>query len=379
LAIDYGRRPQWLQAHGWFSWYWLLPCALAAALVFVRGRRVWLISAAIFVAAVLPVLGLVAFRFQFFSTVADRYVYLAMLGPALALAAWLTRQEGRAAWAAAIAALLLLSIVSFRQAGHWSDSQSLYEHSVGHYPGGFLAHTKLALIYAEQRRKELAIDHYRRALEVEPELIQANFNLALLFAEEGELDAALRHHRAVIKMAPDDVNARKKLADVLVATGELDEAAELLRGVVAKHSRDAMARFRLAEVQYRLGNAKEAVELFHATLRTRRELLMQIRLAWILATDPDDDLRDGLEAVRLALEACAATNHQNVLALDALAAAYAEVGQFDEAVAVARSAVRAARTGDDEAPVDEIETHLRFYLQGRPFRADRRSGNPIAN
>lgn len=379
LAIDYGRRPEWLETHGWWSWQWLLPGALAAALVFVRGRRVLLVSAAIFVAAILPVMGFVAFRFQFFSTVADRYAYLAMLGPALALAAWLARRPGKAAWAATFAALLLLSVVSFRQAGYWSDSESLYEHSVRHYPDGFLAHTKLALIYAEQGRKDAAIDHYRQALKVKPDLLQANFNLALLLAEKGDLDAAVRHHRAVIKIAPRDANARKVLADVLVKAGSLDEAAELLRGVVAERPRDAMARFRLAEVQYRLGEAEEAIEMFRATLRVQRELLMQIRLAWILATDPDDDLRDGLEAVRLANEVCTATNHQNALALDALAAAYAEVGQFDEAVSVSRTAVRAARRDDDEALVDQLETHLRFYLQGRPFRAERRSGNPIAD
>ncbi len=60
---------------------------LAAWLWYQRTRVPWLVSTAgVFVAGLLPVLGLVPFAFQAYSTVADRYVYIAMLGPALALA-----------------------------------------------------------------------------------------------------------------------------------------------------------------------------------------------------------------------------------------------------------------------------------------------------
>ena len=61
-------------------------------------------------------------------------------------------------------------------------------------------------------------------------------------------------------------------------------------------------------------------------------------LAWILATDPHPELRSGHEAVRLAERACELTHHQQAAVLATLASAYAEMGQFSEAIAAAEKA-----------------------------------------
>jgi serine/threonine protein kinase len=66
------------------------------------------------------------------------------------------------------------------------------------------------------------------------------------------------------------------------------------------------------------------------------------QLALLLATHPDADLRDGKKAVELATRACKLTAEKNAADLDALAAAYAEVGKFDDAVRSAKMAVQLA-------------------------------------
>lgn len=91
LCPDYGRSPRWVMAQGTFYVAWLVPAALVASLACLRGRRVWLTAVGLSVAWLVPVLGFVPFEYQRISTVADRYLYLAMFGPALALA-WLLRQ-----------------------------------------------------------------------------------------------------------------------------------------------------------------------------------------------------------------------------------------------------------------------------------------------
>jgi tetratricopeptide (TPR) repeat protein len=97
LRIDYGRTPAWLLAHrgGWVMA--LIPLVLAIAAIARRRRIVPIFRAALIwvVVALLPVLGLTPFEFQINSTVADRYFYIAMLGPALALAAVLSRTARR--------------------------------------------------------------------------------------------------------------------------------------------------------------------------------------------------------------------------------------------------------------------------------------------
>ena len=59
-------------------------------------------------------------------------------------------------------------------------------------------------------------------------------------------------------------------------------------------------------------------------------------LAWLLATYPDSNSRDGAEAVRLAERACALTERRVPALLATLAAAYAEAGDFPRAVAPAK-------------------------------------------
>src|SRR5205823_5816266 len=89
LGFDYGRSPDWVLAHG-RAWIAVGVLANAAIIIFfaLPRKAPAVIAAAIFTAGLLPVLGLVPFDFQVYSTVADHYAYLAMLGPALAVA-WL--------------------------------------------------------------------------------------------------------------------------------------------------------------------------------------------------------------------------------------------------------------------------------------------------
>jgi len=89
LGIDYGRSPEYVLQHGWALITGLVPWALGGVLWLFRDRAQWLLaSAAVFVVGLLPGLGLIPFGFQNYSTVADRYLYLPMLGPGMVVA-WL--------------------------------------------------------------------------------------------------------------------------------------------------------------------------------------------------------------------------------------------------------------------------------------------------
>jgi tetratricopeptide (TPR) repeat protein len=147
LAIDYGRTPEIVVMKGWLWWTWLIPAAVAALLVW-RPRRELIAAAIILVIGVSPVLGFTPFMFQFYSTVSDHYLYLAMLAPALALAWMLTRLPQRGMIAAAVGAIVVLGAMSVRQAGTWRDNESLYDRAIAVNPDSFLAYNNLASAYA---------------------------------------------------------------------------------------------------------------------------------------------------------------------------------------------------------------------------------------
>jgi tetratricopeptide (TPR) repeat protein len=88
-------------------------------------------------------------------------------------------------------------------------------------------------------------------------------------------------------------------------------------------------------------------------------------LAWYLAVHPRKEARNGIKAVEYATEACRLTNWQNGQWIDTLAAAYAEAGQFEEAIKWQNEAIKLI--GDAEAGLQE---RLKLYESGKPYHED---------
>ncbi len=87
-------------------------------------------------------------------------------------------------------------------------------------------------------------------------------------------------------------------------------------------------------------------------------------LAWLLATSPEAKYRDGERAIQLATNECELTGWINAVALNTLAAAYAESDQFDEAVSYQSRALENCRT----SPAETFRQRLDLYKQGKPYR-----------
>jgi tetratricopeptide (TPR) repeat protein len=91
-------------------------------------------------------------------------------------------------------------------------------------------------------------------------------------------------------------------------------------------------------------------------------------LADLLATCPKAELRDGKRAVGLATKACELTKWNDTISLSALAAAYAEVGDFKKAVEWQRKAMKASGSLvlKREQDVEESRQRLKCYGEGKP-------------
>ena len=92
-------------------------------------------------------------------------------------------------------------------------------------------------------------------------------------------------------------------------------------------------------------------------------------LAWFWSTCPKAELRDGKKAVEYAEKACKLTEYKEATFLDTLAAAYAENGQFEEAVKTQQKALKSP----DDFPKKELEKakmRLQLYMQGKPYRKE---------
>lgn len=258
LGIDYGRTPARVLAGAWGHAAWLIPMA-AALLAWWAARRAaverdahatsWMpASGAVSLAALLPVLGLVPFAFQYYSTVADRYLYLAMLGPALAVACWLARGRNAAAWAAVGALLAGWAVLAYVQAGTWRNSVTLLSHAIEVNPASDVSFANRGMALARRGQLGGAEEDIREALRLNPGNHKAHSNLGNVLLLRGRREAAIAEYRAAIAIEPGWAESHSNLGMALATRRDLDEAAAQFGEALRLDPRSASARSGLKQV-----------------------------------------------------------------------------------------------------------------------------------
>lgn len=121
----------------------------------------------------------------------------------------------------------------------------------------------------------------------------------------------------------------------------------------------------------RVDEGRKAIESLRTVLDLLpRDVRAAVLLAQILASHHDPTVRDGEEAVRVARRACETSGFRHVQSLDALGAAYAESGSFDEAVETTRRAIALARSKGQQQIASSLDRRLQLYTQGRPYHRE---------
>jgi Flp pilus assembly protein TadD len=157
------------------------------------------------------------------------------------------------------------------------------------------------------------------------------------------------------------------LARHFAAEQKFETALAALRKAVEHQDDNWDAHFGMAALLSSLGRQREAADEYRILLRLRPDHVLAARnLAWILATSSDPSLQDPAEAVRLAETASAASQHRSPADLDALAAAYAAAGRFDEAVAIANRAITILSQAGQRDAAAAIAERLRRYQERKP-------------
>jgi tetratricopeptide (TPR) repeat protein len=268
FSPDYGRTPQAVLEHGWLFLTGLVPFALAGWLWLKRKQLPWLATAAgVFVVGLLPVLGLISFAFQRNSTVADRYVYLAMLGPALALAWGLTWPKKKIA---VICGAIVLGLFAFRSAWqipYWHDTVTFYEHALQVNSNSYLAHVNLGFTLIEQGQDAEGIRHLNEALRIVPESPIAHLNLGNVLSRQGKLEEAIHHYNESLRIVPNYARVHTNLGLALAKLGRYDAAIEHQTEALRIKPEFAEAHANLANVLARQGKFEEAEQHYTEALR----------------------------------------------------------------------------------------------------------------
>ena len=217
---------------------------------------------------------------------------------------------------------------------------------------------------AQEARAQLA-----EALRLSPDLEQAHYHLAILQSQAGEYDAALRSYERSLQLAEGAWPSRVGRAWVLVRVGREGEAVDELSRVVAERPQERALRLDLARLLRGLGRAREALQQLDAAVAMdAADRGAKAWLAWELATNADDALRDGARSLALAQELVAADGRADAYQLEILAAALAEQGRPDEAARVQQEALQKAPADLDPALKQAWNERGALYARGGKHR-----------
>ena len=228
LVFDYGRTPKVALAEGW-RLIWLLPLLLAILLVWRGNRAPKLAAGALLaLAGLVPVLGLVSFQAQSYSTVSDHYLYPSMLGVALIVACVIEsaarRSRSDMVCFVVIAILAILGAESFLLTNVWSDDSTLFSYALSVNPRSSNANAGLAISLAASGDVPGAIAHYQEAEQLNPHNGMAIMGLANLLLHEGDLDGAAAQYERLMQVYQMQSNFDPKLG----AAGEMVVATQFI-------------------------------------------------------------------------------------------------------------------------------------------------------
>ncbi len=239
--------------------------------------------------------------------------------------------------------------------------------------GGYVAdeanpHHQRAVAYQLGGQLDKAIDAYRHVLRLRPDHDEAHANLGVLLAGRGQVDQALAHYNESLRVRGDRAEVHSNLAILLAQKGQIPQAVEHLRQALQLKPDYPEGHNNLASLLIGMGRFAQAADHLRQALGINPAQPAALEsLAWLYATCPQDSVRNGPEAVRLAQQLCQLTDN-DPSALDTLAASYAEAGQFAQAVAAAQQAVSAAVQRGQSQLAPAFEARRRLYRARQPFR-----------
>jgi len=340
---------------------------------------------------------------------ADRFAYVSLIGIFVILV-WGTadmsmrhKLSRRLAFIGGLLIVAVLAVVAHLQLAVWENSLTLFQHAVSVTENNASAHNNLGVALKESGQTEEALYNYRRAFEIEPHHCLARNNAARILDQQGRTDEAIELLKASIaitpwyelayfhlgeiefhqghvdegaalfeqgfRRAPLDVEARNNLGNLFAGQNRFEEACACYRQALKLNPHHLASRCNLANILVRRGRQQEAVIEYREALKIDPNTILALNpLAWLLVISDDSQIRNPVEALKLATRAVALDRTGNPLYVSTLAAAYAAAGNYEKAAAITRTQLVHLKPNAPTALKAELQRRLMLYSAKQPYR-----------
>jgi tetratricopeptide (TPR) repeat protein len=221
------------------------------------------------------------------------------------------------------------------------------------------------VLLAQDGHFEKAFDDFNRTIELNPEFAKAYSNRGALYVVANDLPAALADYGRAIELDPNLAIAHRGRGRVCHLLGQLDEAIAHYDAAVQLAPEDGYAVASRADLLTDLGRYVDAAADYDLAIEIDPQSAHAYSgSAWLLATCPDDAVRDPQLAIERARMAIELSGKDDAVSFDTLAAAQASAGDFTAAAQTVRQAIDLA-TADERGVYQD---RLSLYQHAKPYR-----------
>jgi tetratricopeptide (TPR) repeat protein len=249
----------------------------------------------------------------------------------------------------------------------YDDAMESFNKAIELAPTSATAHTHRARVRAITGDLPAALKDVEYALDLQPGSVQALQLHASLLGTTGKFDKALKDLNLLRTAMPENPELLLQIATIYQASKQADKAIETYDELLEADPANVNGYRGRADAYLSLGKQAEAVADYDKALENDPENSGVLNnLAWVLATSPEDGLRNGQRAIELATKACEVTEYKQAHILSTLAASYAETGDYDKAI---EWSTKAVELGSEELK-GQLRKELESYEAHKPWREE---------
>lgn len=241
-------------------------------------------------------------------------------------------------------------------------------------PGFSDAQFLLAMSYAKAGKFKESETELVAYLKVKPEQDNAWNNLGNIQFLNKDFAAATVSYQKAAELAPQRGDIWMNLANLYLEQQKVTEGLGYFEKAVKLKASDANLWYQYGSICEQFRQPAKALAAWREALRLQPGMLpAQVRIAWRLAVDPDDKVRDGKAAMEIINPIIAQTGSKGGAMIEILAAAKADLGAYDEAFQLAQQAYQSYQLKQDAKSIARVEAQLALYKQKKLFTME---GNP---
>ncbi|MCB1094896.1 MAG: ASPIC/UnbV domain-containing protein [Verrucomicrobiae bacterium] len=214
---------------------------------------------------------------------------------------------------------------------------------------------------------------YQSAIKADLNYRKAYVELGHMLLKRNSFDAADRLLSRAVQLDRSDADTVVLEAMARLGMQKFEDVEKLCRFALTLQPDHLTARYNLAFALQQMKRHREAADTYAGVLKLANGQIMAANnLAWILATSPDDSLRNGREAVRIIQQLCdSPAGETQPIFWMTLGAAHAEAGDFVNATGAAQRALQlCSSTGIPKGSTlpATLQEQLLRYQQSKPVR-----------